>query len=343
MKPRTRPFLALALLICSAVMLPLPSAAQDGTLRQRLKERLQQRLQKQPAPEANADTGDSITQPGDYTFTIQHDGLTRMYRVHVPGRYDAATPAALLVALHGGGGSMDYMANDTYYGLLTKSDREGFVVVFPNGFSKLNSGKFATWNAGNCCGGARDANVDDVGFIRQMVANLTRQLNIDRNRIYATGMSNGGLMAYRLACEMSDVFSAVAPVAGTDSTRSCNPANPVSILHIHARDDDHVLFTGGAGPGSVSQDKVTDFTAVPVSIAKWVRLNGCAPTPHRTLDKAGAYCEVYAPCRGGTQVQLCVTETGGHSWPGGVKPRGDKAPSQAISANDVMWDFFNHR
>ena len=100
---------------------------------------------------------------------------------------------------------------------------------------------FATWNAGNCCGGARDQNVDDVGFIRQIVANLTRQMNVDRQRIYATGMSNGGLMSYRLACEMSDVFKAIAPVAGTDNTRSCTPKQPVAVLHIHARNDTHVL------------------------------------------------------------------------------------------------------
>jgi polyhydroxybutyrate depolymerase len=302
-----------------------------------------QRQQQKAASEANANADAKITKPGDYTFTIQHDGLTRTYRIHVPAGYDPATPAPLLFALHGGGGSMDYQANDTYYGQISKSNSEGFIAVFPHGFSKLKNGKFATWNAGNCCGGARDQNVDDVGFIRQIVTNLTGQMNIDRNRIYATGMSNGGLMSYRLACEMSDVFKAIAPVAGTDNTRSCAPGNPVAILHIHARNDSHVLFTGGAGQDSLAKSKVTDFTSVADTVSKWVRLNGCAATPRRVLEKAGAYCEVYSPCWGNAQVQLCVTETGGHSWPGGVKPRGGEPPSQAISANDVMWDFFNRR
>lgn len=342
MKLFARSALNLALFTCLVTLLPMPGATQDGPIRQRLKERWMERQQQKPAPEANADTEAKLTKPGDYTFTIQHDGLTRMYRVHVPAKYDPATPAPLLVALHGGGGSMEYEADDSRYGLITQSEREGNVVVVPNGYSKLKSGKFATWNAGNCCGSARDENVDDVGFIRQVVANITRQMNIDRKRIYATGMSNGGLMSYRLACEMSDVFTAIAAVAGTDNTQSCIPKRTVSILHIHAKNDTHILFTGGAGPKTRDESKVTNFTSVPDTVSKWVKLNGCGAQPRRLLEKDGAYCEVYAPCRGNAQVQLCVTETGGHSWPGAEKTRGEPA-SQAISANDVMWDFFNRR
>ncbi len=301
-----------------------------------------QREQQKPGPNANIDTDAKITKPGDYTFTIQKDGLTRMYRVHVPSKYDPAMPTPLLFALHGGGGSMDYMADDANYGQIAASERNGFVVVFPNGFSKMKSGKFATWNAGNCCAGARDENVDDVSFIRQIVNNITLQMNIDRNRVYATGMSNGGMMSYRLACEMSDVFKAIASVAGTDNTRSCTPKNPVPILHIHARNDTHVLFTGGAGESLRDESKVTDFASVADTVSKWVRLNGCSATPRRILEKTGAYCEVYSQCLGNVQVQLCVTETGGHSWPGAKKTRGEPA-SQAISANDIMWDFFNRR
>ena len=342
MKSRARSCLVLAQFACS-VGFQLPArAAQDGPIRQWLQERALQRREQAPGPNTDADAVASITKPGDYRYTIQHDWLTRMYRVHVPATYDPAVPTALLFALHGGGGDMDHMAKDAIYGQITMSEREGFIVVFPNGFSKLKSGKFATWNAGNCCGGARDENADDVGFIRQVVDKVERQLNIDRNRVYATGMSNGGLMAYRLACDMSDVFKAIASVAGTDNTRSCTPKNPVAILHIHARNDTHVLFTGGAGEHVRDKSKVTDFTSVAATIAKWVRLDGCTAAPRRILDKAGAYCELYSQCQGGAQVQLCVTETGGHSWPGAGKTRGDPA-SQAISANDVMWDFFNRR
>lgn len=338
-----RPALVLVLFACTIAAPVPPAAAQDGTFRQRLKERWQQRQQQKETPDTNTNADAAIRRPGDYTFHIVHDGLTRMYRVHVPSKYNPASPVPLLVALHGGGGSMDYQADDTHYGLISKSEREGFIAVFPNGYSKLKSGKFATWNAGNCCGGARDENVDDVGFIRQVVATVTRQMNIDRNRIYATGMSNGGMMAYRLACKMSDVFKAVAPVAGTDNTRDCHPAHPVAVLHIHARDDDHVLFNGGAGSGLPDKSKVTNFTSVPDTVAKWTRMNGCSATPRRVLETNGAYCERYSPCQQQADVQLCVTESGGHSWPGGQKARGNKPPSQAISADDVMWDFFNRR
>lgn len=338
MKRLAYPLLVGALIACGVSFLAPPSAAQDGPVRQWLKQRQQQKA----APDASTDVATPITRPGDYRFTIQHGGQTRMYRVHVPTGYDPATPAPLLVAMHGGGGNMDYQANDTYYGQITQSDRRGFVAVFPNGFSKRRNGWFATWNAGNCCADARDQNIDDVGFIRQVVTNITRQMNIDRSRVYATGMSNGGMMAYRLACEMPDVFSAIAAVAGTDNTRSCTPRSPVSILHIHARDDGWVQFTGGAGPDTRDISKVTDFTSVASSVAKWVRLNGCPATHQRSLEKPGAFCELYSPCRDQARVQLCVTDSGGHSWPGGVKPRGGE-PSQAISANDVMWDFFDRR
>lgn len=283
-----------------------------------------------------------IVRPGDYDFTIRHDGLERRYRVHVPARYRPASPAPLLLALHGGGGNMDFQADDERYGLISKSESEGFIAVFPNGYSKRNSGRLATWNAGACCGGARDENIDDVGFLRRVVANITRQMNIDRKRIYAAGMSNGGMMAYRLACEMSDVFRAIAAVGGTDNTNGCQPKHPVAVLHIHALDDSHVLFNGGAGPGVPRKAAVTDFTSVPGTAAKWAGLNGCASPPKRILEKAGAYCDLHAPCRSGPEVQLCVTETGGHSWPGAVKSRGD-TPSQAINANDVMWDFFHRQ
>jgi len=336
--------IAISLLACSLVSLPRDVAAQDdaatGTLRERLKQRWMKARQDKPASESRTDTTSKIDNPGDYTFSIVHDGLTRMYRVHVPQKYRAATTAPLVLAFHGGGGDMNYMATDKYYGLISKAEAEGFVVVFPSGFSKLNSGKFATWNAGTCCAGARDQNVDDVGFVRKIIGNVTGQIHIDRNRIYATGMSNGGMLTYRLACEMADTFKAIAAVAGTDNTTSCTLKATISILHIHARNDDRVLYNGGAGKKFWDMSKVTDFNSVPATIAKWVKQNNCNSTPQRVLETPGAYCDKYSQSQGNAAVQLCVTETGGHSWPGEIKPRGDEPPSQAISANDVMWAFF---
>lgn len=283
--------------------------------------------------------------PGTHRVTLSHGGHERFFIVHVPAGLDPARPAPLLVALHGGGGAAAVQANDAYYGQITQSERRGFVAVFPNGLSRLRSGLLATWNAGRCCGEARDRNADDVGFIRAVVSEVTQQLRIDPARIYATGMSNGAMMAYRLACEAPDLFRAIAAVAGTDNTTSCRPERPVSVLHIHARDDDHVQFEGGAGPASARRALVTDYRSVPDTIARWAGLDGCTAPPRRVLDQPGAHCDLQAACRDGTAVQLCVTDTGGHSWPGGRKPRGGgtSEPSQAVSANALMWEFFDRR
>ncbi len=324
---------SIGLVIGSAV----PAYA-EGALREKIKEAMQARR-----ADKRSDTVAQVTGAGDYTYAIQQGDLTRKYLVHVPPSYHSNTPTPLILAFHGGGGDMNYMAKDEYYGLISKSNKEGFVVIFPNGYSKLKSGKFATWNAGNCCGDARDIGIDDVGFVRKIVSNISGQMNIDRNRIFATGMSNGGMMSYVVACELPDIFKAIAAIAGTDNTITCSHKTPISILHIHAKNDTHVLFNGGAGEGAFKDEsKVTNFTSVPASIARWVGYNKCSPTPERVLAVNGAYCDLYSDCANGTQVKLCITDMGAHSWPGGNKPRGE-APSQAISSNDMLWDFFKNQ
>lgn len=154
--------------------------------------------------------------PGDYRFSFTHDGIRREYLVHVPKSYGGA-PAPLLIALHGGGGDADFQADDKKYGLIGKSEEAGFIAVFPNGFSRFPSGILATWNAGNCCGSAQKNDVDDLGFIREAIRRVEQQANIDRRRIFVTGMSNGAMMSWRLACEAPEI-RAIAPVEGTDNT-----------------------------------------------------------------------------------------------------------------------------
>ena len=285
------------------------------------KERLKARLSKQPAPELSATVK-----------KLQVGGVDRYYTIHFPKSYDPKKATPVVLAFHGGGGNMALQANDETYGLITKSEEAGFIAVLPNGHSPFRSGKLATWNAGKCCGFARDAKSDDVGFIRALVESLATQHTIDRQRIFAIGMSNGGMMSYRLACELSDVIKGIAAVAGTDNTSECAPKNPVPVLHIHAKDDDHVLFEGGAGKNAFKDRRqITDYVSVPATMAKWVKLNGCkAP-----VKKLNQYCESYPGCG----VQLCVTPDGKHSWPGGKTHTGEKG-STAFKANDVIWDFF---
>jgi polyhydroxybutyrate depolymerase len=277
-----------------------------------------------------------ITAPGDYRFSFSHDGMARFYLVHVPKSYRPGSAAPMLIALHGGGGSADYQANDSKYRLISKSDQAGFIAVFPNGYSRFG-GRLATWNAGGCCAGAVRNNVDDVGFIREVIRRMERQASIDPRRIFATGMSNGAMMSWRLACDAPEIRG-IAPVEGTDNTSHCTPSHPVPIIEFHSVDDDMVPFNGGVGPRSFTR---LNFNSVPASIAKWVGLNRADPQARRVLTVPGAHCDLHPAKRGGAPVELCVTDTGGHSWPGGGTQQGRKQPSMAISANDLMWAFFS--
>ncbi len=286
--------------------------------------------------EASQQSNQALT-AGDYTFSIKHQDINRMYMVHVPKSYQAVKSMPMMLSLHGGGGNMRYQADDEYYGLISKSESAGFIAVFPNGYSRFTKGSLATWNAGICCGKARDKNIDDVGFIKSVVNDMKTRANIDVNRIYANGMSNGGMMSYRLACEMPDTFKAIVSVAGTDGTINCTPSKPVSVLHIHAVDDERVLYHGGSGSDSNTH---ADFESVPNTVAKWVKLNSCSATPERVLQVSGAYCDIYKQCQSGKQVKVCITETGGHSWPGGKKVREGAHTSTAINATNLIWDFY---
>jgi polyhydroxybutyrate depolymerase len=308
-------------------------------LRDRLKQ-MRQIEENYPEPPAGPER---LEAAGDFTYRIDHGGSKRKYIVHVPSSYRASSPAPVVLALHGGGGFAEYQAKDENYGLISKANQAGFVAVFPNGYSPFRTGKFATWNAGTCCAGARDKNIDDLGFLRAVVDDVAKRMSIDRSRVYSIGMSNGALMSYRLACEAPDLIRGIMAVAGTDNTTQCEPKRPVSILHVHARNDDHVNFQGGAGSATRDASKVTNFKSVPDTIAKWVKLNRCNPKPERVLEGRGATCEQYTGCADNTRVKLCVTDGGAHSWPGAIKSRSSEPASKAIVANDVMWDFFSGR
>jgi polyhydroxybutyrate depolymerase len=276
-----------------------------------------------------------IRAPGDYRFSFVYDGISREYLVHVPKSYRAA-PTPILIALHGGGGDADSQADNSNYGLIGKSEQAGFIAVFPNGYSRLQSGVFATWNAGACCGAAQRNDADDVGFIREVIHRVEKQASVDPRRIFATGMSNGAMMDWRLACEAPEI-RAIAPVEGTDNTAACKPAHAVPVMEFHAVDDPDVPFDGGTGVGPSH----TDFKSVPATQAKWVRLDDSEAEAKRVLAVPGARCDLHRAKAGGAPVELCVTDTGGHSWPGGGTKQGRKQPSMAINANDLMWNFFS--
>lgn len=313
------------------LLLAMPVQAEGG----RLRDWLEARRAARTATPSEA----PIVVSGDTEGTLVVAGQVRRFLVHVPRGLSLAGPVPLLIALHGGGGHMAYQADDSRYGLLSAAARHGFVVVFPNGYSRLPGGKLATWNAGACCGAARDDGADDVGFVRALVAHLARRLPLDRQRVFAAGMSNGGMMAYRLACELPDVVQGIASVAGTDNTVTCPRPTPLPVLHIHARNDTHVLFDGGAGEVFRNPAQVTEFTSVPETFARWRQRNGCTGPVEKVVERPGLVCEEVTACRAPGRLRLCVTETGGHSWPGAEVTRGEPA-STALDASDAIWEFF---
>ena len=221
-----------------------------------------------------------------------------------------------------------------FSGLNKKSDEAGFIVVYPSG---TGIGPFCTWNAGSF-GGKR---ADDVAFIGKLLDDLASVVSVDEKRVYACGMSNGGMMCYRLAAELSERIAAIAPVAGTIAIDESTPKRPVPVIHFHGTKDNLVPFE--AAKGKKSFTKLKD---VEESILTWVKLNGCEPEPKTdTLSKDGDETKVtrkiYGGGKDGAEVVLIVIEDGGHTWPGQQPPVGFIGKSaKNISANDLMWEFF---
>lgn len=256
---------------------------------------------------------------------ISYDGERRTYLLHVPSSYNGDESVALVIALHGGTGSAKNIEEQS--GLPSLSNEKGFILCSPNG---LNN----TWNAGNCCGKAEEKKVDDVGFINALIEELEANYAIDPRRIYVTGMSNGAMMSYRLACELGDRIAAIAPVAGT-MVFDCVPAEPVSIIHFHSYEDSNVPWNGGVGDG------ISDHYNPPLDsmLNAWVGFNSCIELSSEQTDDYDMI--EWLGCDAATDIMLYLSHDGAHSWPMGTKPR-KKAddPSQALDANALMWEFF---
>ena len=260
---------------------------------------------------------------GDQTGTMNVDGRTRSYTVHVPTSIGkAALP--LVIVLHGatqGDASAERMS-----GMSALADKEHFIAVYPEG-----TGRLPTWNSGNCCGYAQQNNVDDIGFLRTMIAKLEKEYRIDPKRIYVTGISNGAMMSYRAACEMSDVVAAVAPVEGAQNV-PCKPSAPVSLIVFHGTADRLVPINGGSTPYQIGPHR-TD-SSVAETVAFWVKQDGCAPTSKHE-DGNEARIDTYSGCRDGSAVAVYVIPGGHHMWPG-TAISGVKLP-----ATEIMWKFFS--
>lgn len=231
-------------------------------------------------------------------------------------------------------------------GLNEKAEAEKFVVAYPYGSGRLPN-RALTFNAGNVGGYAMHNDVDDVGFTEAMLEELLAQYPVDGSRVYATGISNGGMMAYRVACELSDRFAAVASVAGPIGFASCDPVQPVGVLHFHGTGDRFAPYEGGYGENATGARGVTDFFSVAETVENWVAANQCIgePTiealPNAAEDGMRSNRSRWTECEAGAEVVLVTIENGGHTWPG-------REPTTPIlgeatfdfEANDLIWEFF---
>jgi polyhydroxybutyrate depolymerase len=319
-----------------------------------------------PLHDASVDAAQPVTStgpgdwgPGDYppdphsgdylelTDLPGQPGKVRGYKVHVPPSYDPSVPMPAVFAFHASNMTAIMFAVDGI-GLLPKADTEGFIAVMPNGIQEDGFG--GSWNGGTCCGAAADQQLDDVGFVRAVFAQLGEHLNIDLTRVYALGLSNGAHMAYRLGCEASDIFAAIAPLAGgvctpelapephdvMTSFTSCAPAYPVAVLGMHGTKDTFVPYE--------SLKPTLDF---------WATTEGCTTTT-RTADAplsgGDTSCVTYTGCPSGIEVTGCSVMDGGHCWFGSDNC-GTGAPlgignlvvgnnSNMLKATDEAWSFF---
>ncbi len=283
-----------------------------------------------------------------------HGGRNRTYRLHLPVGDHSRKPFPLLIVLHGGGGSGEKMEELTLGGFNRLADAEGFLVVYPDAvhypFAKPN------WNDGREVDKypAHRDDVDDVGFLTALIDRLADRYRIDRRRVYATGASNGAIMAFRLACESSDRIAAIAPVIGSMAENlagKCTPTHPVSVLMINGTNDPLVPWDGG--DVRFGRQRLGRVIPVRDAIRFFVRHNRCDPWPGITTmpdvdpsDGTRAVRETYAWCREGTDVSLYRIEGGGHTWPGGYQyapPSVVGRTSRDIDGCRVIWEFFRDK
>jgi polyhydroxybutyrate depolymerase len=289
--------------------------------------------------------------PGDHEIAVDWGGRTRRALVRVPPAATAGAPLPVLVSYHGGGG--DAASHRRWIGLDAVADRDGFVAVYPFGTGGLSDDRLLSWNAGACCGYAARENVDDVGATFALLAALARELPLDPTRVYASGMSNGSMMAFRLAHDAGDRVAAIATVAGVAVFTPFAPKRPMPILHFHSADDPRAPFAGGLGPRFPFGVRVS-HPPVMAALGAWAGANHCASEPVaketvRAADAAQSATHlIYPGCAAAAPIELWKLAGAGHVWPGAGELRIGQsllgAPTRVVDANALAWEFLRtHR
>ncbi len=296
---------------------------------------------------------------GSYVFHLTFGHRARSYLLHIPPAAAAGRPLPLVLNL--AGATQNGLLEEFQSGMDSSSDKEGYLVAYPNGTrisTVLTPDPVARqaqygWNAGQCCGLPVTRHVNDVGFLLKVVSDIAWRTPVDLRRVYATGISNGGMMAYALAAEASDHFAAISTVAGQVEIPTIHPTRAVPTMEFHSVDDPIATFDG------VPNKDPRLRLSVMEGIDQWVRADGCSTTPHDGRTIVGAVGSVsagetatlirYTHCLSDAEVALWRFAGSGHVWPGATFNTGP--PNTwilagvgrgivLVDANEAMWQFF---
>ncbi|WP_084051697.1 extracellular catalytic domain type 1 short-chain-length polyhydroxyalkanoate depolymerase [Mycobacterium avium] len=269
----------------------------------------------------------------DISGTFRSGGMDRTYMLHVP----AGDPVGLVLSLHGGGGTG--IAQRGLTGFDAVADVHNLLVVYPDGYEK-------SWADGRGASPADRHHVDDVAFLVGLVTKLQNDYRVAPGHVFVTGMSNGGFMSNRLACDRADVFAAVAPVAGTLGVGvACNPSRPVSVWAAHGTADPLVPFKGGAVRGRGGLSHAVSAEAM---VDKWRKADGCQGDPSMELlpdarDGTVVHRFDSTSCAASTEVVFYRIDKGGHTWPGGKQylPAAVIGPTtHTLDGSEAIAEFF---
>ena len=294
-------------------------------------------------PYENANMASSAVGTVSEEWIETPDGRRRHFRLYVPTTLRPDEPAALLIALHGGLGSSDQFATNSGFDELAEAN--GFIVVYPDGVRAVpDRPGLQTWNGGYCCGPAARQDVDDVGYVRFLIDLLEERHGVDAARIFAAGHSNGAIMAYRLACELSDRIVAVGVQAGSLGIDDCRPSDSVSVLHIHGLADTNHPIDGGVGSGVSG----VEFRSARVAVRTFAGLSGCNDEPVIESDLPNPDVEVstWSDCSLGAEVRLITVQGASHAWMGHAAASEASAalvgePYADFDSSRAIWSFLS--
>ena len=277
--------------------------------------------------------------------SLFHGGIKRTYMVHVPAIYKSDKRVPLFIVLHGGGGNGEKAEKISRISGL--SNREGFILVYPDAVGR-------NWNDGRDVNKylSHRKNIDDVGFISALIDKISTEYAIDPERVYVSGASNGGMMAHRLACELTGKIAAIAPVIAAmpeNLVGRCSPSRPIPVVMVNGTADPLVPWEGGY-VRFIGRKKYGKILSVPDTVQFWVSHNRCQTGPVKTWlpdtdpdDGTRVRKTVFGGCKKGAEVVLYEIQGGGHTWPGGRRSVPEFISGKStneIDADRIIWDFF---